>query len=215
MWTLFALWFRCLKTCHKDASVLEMHSLKWERRLSSDSAFPKRFWSQNYLMNSSKGSFFCHVLPKCIKLQFKKNNKLIMICLAYCVEKAFIWTFLKYHGCGQRPGICGSGSQTNNYLFSELNSLFLNASSLVAQTVKCLPAIRVDPGSIPGSGRSPGEENGTLLQYSCLKYPMDGGAWQVSVHGVTKSRTQLSDFTFTFLSTIHITPYCFCLSGEP
>ena len=34
-----------------------------------------------------------------------------------------------------------------------------------------------DPGSIPGSGRSPGEENGNPLQYSCLKNPMEGGAW--------------------------------------
>ena len=43
-----------------------------------------------------------------------------------------------------------------------------------------------------------GEGNGTPLQYSCLKNPMDGGAWWAAVHGVTKSRTQLSDFTFTF-----------------
>ena len=43
-----------------------------------------------------------------------------------------------------------------------------------------------------------GEGNGTPLQYSCLENPMDGGAWQVAVHGVMKSRTQLSDFTFTF-----------------
>ena len=43
-----------------------------------------------------------------------------------------------------------------------------------------------------------GEGNGTLLQYSCLENPMDGGAWWATVHGVTKSRTWLSDFTFTF-----------------
>ena len=43
-----------------------------------------------------------------------------------------------------------------------------------------------------------GEGNGTPLQYSCLENPMDGGAWQAVVHGVTKSRTRLSDFTFTF-----------------
>ena len=54
-----------------------------------------------------------------------------------------------------------------------------------------------DPGSIPGSGRSPGEGNGNPLQYSCLENPMDGGAWQATVHGVAKSRTWLSDFTFT------------------
>ena len=43
-----------------------------------------------------------------------------------------------------------------------------------------------------------GEGNGTPLQYSCLENPMDGGAWLATVHGVPKSRTQLSDFTFTF-----------------
>ena len=53
-----------------------------------------------------------------------------------------------------------------------------------------------DPGSIPGSGRSPGEGNGNPLQYSCLENSMDGGAWLATVHGVTKSRTRLSNFTF-------------------
>ena len=43
-----------------------------------------------------------------------------------------------------------------------------------------------------------GEGNGTPLQYSCLENPMDGGAWWAAVHGVMKSRTRLSDFTFTF-----------------
>ena len=40
--------------------------------------------------------------------------------------------------------------------------------------------------------------NGTPLQYSCLENPMDGGAWWAAVHGVAKSWTLLSDFTFTF-----------------
>ena len=40
--------------------------------------------------------------------------------------------------------------------------------------------------------------SGTPLQYSCLENPMDGGAWWAAVHGVAKSWTQLSDFTFTF-----------------
>ena len=49
-----------------------------------------------------------------------------------------------------------------------------------------------DLGSIPGSGRSPGEGNGNPLQYSCLGNPMDRGAWGATVHGVAKSRTRLS-----------------------
>ena len=43
-----------------------------------------------------------------------------------------------------------------------------------------------------------GEGNGTPLQYSCLENPMDRGAWWAAVHGVAKSRTRLSNFTFTF-----------------
>ena len=56
-----------------------------------------------------------------------------------------------------------------------------------------------DLGSIPGSARSPGEGNGNPIQHSCLENPMDGGAWKAAVHGVAKSRTRLSDFTFTFM----------------
>ena len=50
-----------------------------------------------------------------------------------------------------------------------------------------------DLGSIPGLGRSPGDGNGNPLQYSCLGNPMGRGAWQPTVHGVTKSQTLLSD----------------------
>ena len=46
-----------------------------------------------------------------------------------------------------------------------------------------------DLGSIPGLGRSPGEGHGNPFQYSCLENPMDGGAWQATVHGVEKSPT--------------------------
>ena len=54
-----------------------------------------------------------------------------------------------------------------------------------------------DLGSIPGSGRSPGEGNGTPLQYSCLENPMDRGARLATVYGVAKSWTWLRDFTIT------------------
>ena len=52
--------------------------------------------------------------------------------------------------------------------------------------VKNLPANAGDTGSIPGLGRSPGEGNGNPLQYSCLGNPIDRGAWQATIHGVTK-----------------------------
>ena len=50
-------------------------------------------------------------------------------------------------------------------------------------------------GLIPGAGRSPGEENGNPLQYSCLENPMDRGGWYVTVSGVAKSQTRLNDLT--------------------
>ena len=48
-----------------------------------------------------------------------------------------------------------------------------------------------DPGSIPESGKSPGERNGNPFQYSCLENPMDRGTWQATVHGVTAVRHNL------------------------
>ena len=60
---------------------------------------------------------------------------------------------------------------------------------------------------IPGSGRSPGEGNGNPLQYSCLENSMDGGAWWDTIHGVEKSWTRLSDFTFT-LHMWHVLRNC-------
>ena len=60
--------------------------------------------------------------------------------------------------------------------------------------------------SMPGLGRSPGEGNGNPLQYSCLENPMDGGAWYTTVHGVTKSWTWLSDFTYFTIQNLSILP---------
>ena len=48
-----------------------------------------------------------------------------------------------------------------------------------------------DMGSVPGSGRSSGGGHGNSYQYSYLENPMDRGAWQVTVHEITKSRTEL------------------------
>ena len=75
--------------------------------------------------------------------------------------------------------------------------LLLVVASLVAQTIKESACNVGDPGSIPGSGRFPGEGNGNPLQYSCLENTMGRGAWWATVHGVTKSWTQLSTRTHT------------------
>ena len=53
-----------------------------------------------------------------------------------------------------------------------------------------------DSGLVLGLGRSPGEGNGNLLQWSCVENAMDRGAWRATVHGVTKSQTRMSNFTF-------------------
>ena len=60
---------------------------------------------------------------------------------------------------------------------------------VIGAVIKNQPASAGDPGSIPGSGRSPEEGNGNALQYFCLENRMDRGAWQATVHGVTKSQT--------------------------
>ena len=59
--------------------------------------------------------------------------------------------------------------------------------------IQNLPSNAEDVGLIPGSGRSPGEGNGNPLQYFCLGNPTDRGIWWATVHGVTKSWTQLSN----------------------
>ena len=68
----------------------------------------------------------------------------------------------------------------------------LHGALLVAQLVKNPPVSAGDTrdvGSIPGSGRSPGVENGNPFQYSCLENSMDRGAWLATVHRVTNSQT--------------------------
>ena len=57
-----------------------------------------------------------------------------------------------------------------------------------------------DPGSVPASGRSPGEGNGKPLQYPCLENPLDRGAWLAAVHGVTKSWVRLSNYQCQYLN---------------
>jgi len=74
----------------------------------------------------------------------------------------------------------------------------MQRASLVAQRVKHLPAMRETCVQSLGGEDSLEEGNGNPLQYSCLENPMDGEAWWATVHGVAKSQTQLSNFTFTY-----------------
>ena len=61
-----------------------------------------------------------------------------------------------------------------------------------------------DVGLIPGSGRSLGRGHGNPLQYSCLENPMDGGAWQATVHRVAQSQTQLKRLSTHATNTLHL-----------
>ena len=77
--------------------------------------------------------------------------------------------------------------------------------------VKILPANAGGMGLIPGLGRSPGEENGNLLQYSCLENNMERGAWWVTVHGTAKNQTGLSDQHLLSTLTSKKVTYCHLL----
>ena len=98
--------------------------------------------------------------------------------------------------CGQPGGLC---------LLSLFHTHHLRMGFPGGSVAKNVPASAGDagdPGSIPGSGRSPGGVNGNPAQDSCLENPMDRGAWRATVHGVAQSRTRLSDLTHT--CAIHI-----------
>ena len=72
----------------------------------------------------------------------------------------------------------------------------------LVKVVTCNAGVAEDTGLIPGLGRSPGEYHGNSLPYSCLENPMDRGAWQATVHGVTKGQTwQKRLSTYTLIRT--------------
>ena len=71
-----------------------------------------------------------------------------------------------------------------------------------------------DLDSIPGLGRCPREGNGNPFQYSCLDNPMDRGAWQDTVHGVTRNWTGLSDFISLHFTSLHFTSLHMGVSGS-
>ena len=91
-------------------------------------------------------------------------------------------------------GVCPPSHVTIRFCLS-LSLCHLGASVLLPQTSLWSIILRFWKGTSSTWTR---EGNGSPLQYSCLENPMDGGAWWAAVHGVAKSRTGLSDFTFTF-----------------
>ena len=95
-------------------------------------------------------------------------------------------------GTGEPGGLPAMGSHRVGHDWSDLA-----AATKTAQMVRQWSAYNAgDPGSIPGLGRSPGEGNGNLLQYSCLGNPIDRGAWWATQSmGLHKSWTWLSNWT--------------------
>ena len=105
-----------------------------------------------------------------------------------CVQ-VFVWIpVFSSFGYVPRNGIAGS---YDNCMFNFLGLTSLNWGFLACSDDKEPACSTGDLGSIPGSGRDPGEGNGNPLLYSCLENPMDRRAWQV--RGVTNSHTWLSD----------------------
>ena len=80
-------------------------------------------------------------------------------------------------------------SQQCHFFFFFFLRLFIYLGFPGGSAAKIPPANAGDNGLIPGLGRSPGEGNGSLLQYSCLRNPMDRGTWWATVHRVAKSGT--------------------------
>ena len=117
--------------------------------------------------------------------------------------RSFLWNMTALtthsHVCA-RVWTCACVCTCIKSTHTKLHFITYHHHSQVAQLVKNLPAnardVR-DSSSIPGSGRFPGEGNGNPLQYSCLKNPMERGAWQATVHGVTESWTWLNIHTHT------------------
>ena len=96
--------------------------------------------------------------------------------------------------CAVIHGVAKSRTQLSDWTELKLSDeRVLNLGFPGGSVVKNLPTNAGDMGSIPGSGRSLGVRSSNPLQHSCLDNPMDRGAWQATVHGVTKSRTRLSD----------------------
>ena len=91
--------------------------------------------------------------------------------------------------------------------------LLTSRVSLVAETVKNPPANAGDLGSTLGLGRSPRGGHGNPLQYSYLENPMDRGTWWATVHRVTQSQTQLSDYS-TDLQKCKIISWCCFKVGD-
>ena len=128
----------------------------------------------------------------------------LITCLRWCLSASLLSSYFFLPLFQTKDTIWKEETTSSAHVQSEELRSSSSKASLVAwgfpggSEVKASARNSGDPGSIPGSGRSPGEGNGNPLQYSCLENPMEGGAWWATFHGVAKSWTRLSNFNFTF-----------------
>ena len=130
----------------------------------------------------------------CLYVESKKNGTKELIYKTDTENKLMVTNGVRWGGINWETGI---DIYTLLYIKQKTQGPIVGFSGSSAGKESACNA--GDPGLIPGSRRSPGEGNSYPLQYSCPENSMDRGAWQVTVHGVAKSQTQLSDFHFTSL----------------
>ena len=126
------------------------------------------------------------------------------------VTPVLLWFFTWLLWARNMPGTKGFHGEEENVIDSWLEGTFVLTLGANAGDTR-------DVCSIAGLGRSPGRGNDNLLQYSCLESPMDRGAWQGTVHGVTKSQTQVSDWScghILTLNSLQALAYT-CTSSDP
>ena len=117
----------------------------------------------------------------------KRDQDLLKEWLIPDLEQKIYKMILAYFSCPKARKLKSNGLGKLNHT---RNNIRTSSKESTCQSRRCKSA-----GSIPGSGRSPGEGNGNPLQCSCLENSIGRGAWQATVHGASKNRTQLSIHT--------------------
>ena len=134
----------------------------------------------------------CHFLLQCMKL--KSESEVTQLCLTLSDPMDCSLPGSSVHGIFQARVL-----EWVAIAFSAWHVNYLLSWSFSCGSDGKESACNVgDSGSIPALGRSPGEGNGNTLEYSCLENPMDRGAWQATVHGVTKSQIRLNQLGMAY-----------------
>ena len=114
-------------------------------------------------------------------IKYFSGNSLVVQEPALSLSRAQIQSLLRELGSYEQHSVAKGKKKEKKNIFNVCIYIYIYTPALVVfpggSEVKAFAPNVQDPGSIPGSGRSPGEGNGNPLQYSCLEKPMDGGAW--------------------------------------